>query len=115
MCSQQHLLGFKVNENRFKAKGIDAIYCISVNDGFVMHAFRKANDVKDKIIMLGDGNGSYTEALGLLKDYSSIGLGKRSKRYSMLVDNLIVKQLNIEDDDTQVSKSSSGDLLASLH
>jgi peroxiredoxin len=96
-CSAKHLPSFVQNADAIKAKGIDAIACVSVNDAFVMGAWGDQQKVGDKIMMLGDGNGELTRALGLEMDGSRFGMGKRSQRFAMIVDNGIVKQLNVEE------------------
>lgn len=96
-CSAKHLPSFVQNADAIKAKGIDAIACVSVNDAFVMGAWGEQQKVGDKIMMLGDGNGDLTRALGLEMDGSRFGMGKRSQRFAMIVDNGIVKQLNVEE------------------
>ncbi len=94
-CSAKHLPGFLDKAADLKAKGIDAIVCTSVNDVFVMGAWAKANDA-ESVTMLADGNGAFAEAVGLTMDGSKYGMGKRSQRYSMLIENCVVKQLNVE-------------------
>jgi peroxiredoxin len=94
-CSAKHLPGFLAKAADLKAKGVDAIVCTSVNDVFVMGAWGKANDA-DGITMLADGNGTFAEAVGLTMDGSKFGMGKRSQRYSMLIEDGVVKQLNVE-------------------
>ncbi|MDA0368533.1 MAG: peroxiredoxin [Proteobacteria bacterium] len=96
-CSAQHLPGFVANADKLKAKGIDTIACIAVNDAFVMSAWGKDRDVGDKILMLGDGNADLTKKLGLELDASGFGLGTRGQRFSMIVDNGVVKNLNVEE------------------
>ncbi len=96
-CSAKHLPGFVENADKLKAKGIDTIACVSVNDVFVMDAWGKAQDVGDKVLMLADGNGEFTKALGLELDASGFGMGTRSQRYSMVVEDGVVKQLNVEE------------------
>ncbi|WP_374515761.1 peroxiredoxin [Brevundimonas sp.] len=96
-CSAQHLPGFKEAQDTLKEKGVDAIACVSVNDAFVMGAWADSQGVgKDDILMLGDGNGDFTRALGLSMDAKGYGMGERSQRYSMLVKDGVVEQLNIE-------------------
>jgi glutaredoxin/glutathione-dependent peroxiredoxin len=95
-CSAKHLPGFVEKASELKQKGIDAIACVSVNDAFVMDAWGKAQNVGDKVLMLGDGNGDFTRAMGLELDATGVGLGKRSQRYAMVVDNGVIKQLHIE-------------------
>jgi glutaredoxin/glutathione-dependent peroxiredoxin len=96
-CSAKHLPGFVRHADEIKAKGIDTIACLSVNDAFVMGAWGKAQDAGDKMMLLADGNGDFTHAVGLEMDGSKYGMGKRSQRYSMLVDNGVVKQLYVEE------------------
>lgn len=95
-CSAQHLPGFLNNADALKAKGVDTIVCLSVNDAFVMGAWGEAQNVGDTVLMAADGNGEFTAAAGLEMDGSGFGLGSRSQRYSMYVEDGIVKQLNIE-------------------
>ena len=94
-CSARHLPGFVEKGGDLKAKGVDEIACVSVNDAFVMGAWAKSADASD-ITMLADGNGDFAEALGLTMDGSKFGLGQRSQRYSMLVEDGVVKRLNVE-------------------
>ncbi len=96
-CSMNHLPGFLANAEAFKAKGVDAIAVTSVNDAFVMNAWAKQTEALDKIIFLADGNGTFAKALDLTLDLTERGLGVRSQRYSMLVEDGVVKQLNVED------------------
>ena len=95
-CSARHLPGFKDHLADFKAKGVDAIACVSVNDAFVMKAWGESQSVLGDILMLGDGNGDFTKALGLEMDASKFGMGVRSQRYSMIVEDGVVKELNVE-------------------
>lgn len=93
-CSEAHLPGFVVAADELKAKGVDAIICLSVNDAFVMNAWGKAQNAEN-LMMVADGDGSYTKALGLEMETGAFG-GTRSQRYSMIIDNGIVTHLNIE-------------------
>src|SRR6516164_9842946 len=86
-CSAKHLPGFIQNADAIKRKGVDAIACLSVNDAFVMGAWGDQQGAGDKVAMLADGNGDFTRQLGLEMDASRFGMGKRSQRFSMLVDN----------------------------
>ena len=95
-CSAKHLPGFIQQAGALKAKGIDAIVCLSVNDAFVMGAWGDAQGAGDTVMMLADGNGDFTRAVGLELDGTKFGMGKRSQRYSMVVDNGAVKVLNVE-------------------
>ena len=95
-CSAKHLPGFVEKAAAIKAKGVDTIACLAVNDAFVMDAWGKAQNVGDKVHMLADGSCAFSKALGLELDLNAAGLGMRGKRFSMLVDNGVVKQLNVE-------------------
>ncbi len=95
-CSAQHLPGFVGHADEIKGKGVDTIACVSVNDAFVMAAWGEDRDVGDKVMMLADGNLDLTNKLGLELDGSKFGLGQRSQRYSMIVDDGVVTNLNIE-------------------
>jgi peroxiredoxin len=95
-CSAKHLPGFVQNAEAIKGKGIDTIACLAVNDAFVMGAWGKAQNTDGKVLMLADGNGTFTKELGLEMDGSGFGLGSRSKRYAMVVENGVVKTLNVE-------------------
>ncbi len=95
-CSAQHAPGYIQNADALKAKGIDEIWCISVNDAFVMGAWGRELKATGTVRMLADGNAAFTKALGLDADFSKFGMGTRSQRYSLLVDDGVVKQLNVE-------------------
>jgi len=95
-CSAKHLPGFKEHVADFRAKGVDTIACVSVNDAFVMKAWGENQGVGQDILMLGDGNGDFTKAIDLVMDGSKFGMGVRSQRYSMLVEDGVVKELNVE-------------------
>ena len=95
-CSARHLPGFKEHVADFRAKGVDTIACVSVNDAFVMKAWGESQGVGDDILMLGDGNGDFAKAVGLEMDASKFGMGGRSQRYSMLVKDGVVAELNVE-------------------
>ena len=95
-CSAKHLPGFKQSSTDLKAKGVDEIACLSVNDAFVMRAWAEDQAVGEDIVMLGDGNAEFTKAIGLEMDGSKFGMGARSQRYSMIVEDGVVKQLNVE-------------------
>jgi peroxiredoxin len=96
-CSARHLPSFRDAAADLKAKGVDTIACTAVNDHFVMGAWAKDQGVADDILMLSDGSGDFARALGLDADFSKFGMGPRSKRYSMLVKDGVVKQLNVEE------------------
>jgi len=95
-CSAKHVPSYVANYDKLKAKGVDAIACMSVNDAFVMGAWAKNQKSDDKIRMLADGSAEYTKALGLEFDLAGRGMGLRCQRFSMLVDDGVVKKLNIE-------------------
>ncbi len=95
-CSARHLPGFVEKADQFKAKGVDEVACTAVNDAFVMAAWAKANGVDDRVTMLADGNGTFAQALGLVMDGSKFGLGQRTQRYAMLVNDGVVEQLHVE-------------------
>src|SRR5260221_6308447 len=95
-CSAKHVPGFVQTDAALKAKGVDAVACLSVNDAFVMGAWGKDQKADGKVAMLADGNGDFTRAIGLELDATANGLGKRSKRYAMVVENGVVKTLNVE-------------------
>ena len=95
-CSARHLPSYVEKAGELKAKGVDEIACISVNDPFVMSAWNERDGSSD-ITMIADGNGEFTEALGLSFDGSKFGMGKRGQRWSAIVDDGVVKQLNVEE------------------
>jgi peroxiredoxin len=95
-CSAKHLPSFRDKAAELKAKGVDLIACTSVNDAFVMGAWGNDQSVGEGILMLGDGNGAFAKAIGLEMDATGFGMGARSKRYSMLVKDGVVKELNVE-------------------
>lgn len=96
-CSARHLPSFRDKAAELKAKGVDAIACTAVNDHFVMGAWAKDQNVADSIMMLADGSGEFARAIGLDADFSKFGMGPRSKRYSMLVKDGVVENLNVEE------------------
>ena len=96
-CSMNHLPGFLRELEAIKAKGVDTIACTSVNDVHVMNAWAKSTGAEGKIMMLADGNGDFARAVGLNVTLTAAGMGERSRRYSMIVDNGVVKALNVEE------------------
>ena len=112
-CHKNHLPGFVKNADAIKAKGVDTIAVTAVNDGFVMDAWKKASNA-DSVEFLADGNGDFAKAIDLTMDASGNGLGLRSKRYSMLVDDGVVKKLNIEDAPGKAEVSGADALLKQL-
>jgi peroxiredoxin len=113
-CSQRHLPGYVDKAADIKAKGVDEIVCVAVNDVFVMTAWGKEQRAEGKVRMLADGSGDFVRALGLELDMTKSGLGKRSQRYSMLVDNGVVKSLNVEQQPGQVEASGADAMLRTL-
>ncbi len=111
-CSARHLPGYVEKAAELKAKGVDEIVATAVNDAFVMGAWNKAAG-SDDITMLADGNGDFAEAVGLTMDGSGFGLGKRGQRFSMIVDNGVVTELNVEAPG-DFSVSSAEHMLAQL-
>ncbi|MBS0504708.1 MAG: peroxiredoxin [Proteobacteria bacterium] len=95
-CSARHLPGFIDHLDDLKAKGVDEVACTAVNDPFVMAAWAKQAGAEGKVTMLADGSATFAKTLGLDADFSKIGMGTRSKRYSMIVDDGVVKELNVE-------------------
>jgi len=96
-CSAKHLPGFVQNADALKAKGVDTIACMSVNDVFVMDAWGKDQSTAGKVEMLADGNGDFAEALGLGLDLKNFGMGARSQRFSLIAEDGVVTHLNVED------------------
>jgi peroxiredoxin len=112
-CSAKHVPGFKANAAALKAKGVDTIACVSVNDVFVMKAWGESQGVGDDIVMLADGNGDFTKAVGLELDAKGFGMGLRSQRYSILVKDGVITELNVENGG-EFKVSSAEYLLAQL-
>ncbi len=113
ICSAAHLPGYVVHHEAIKAKGVDTIACISVNDPFVMDAWGKSQNVDGNILMLGDGSATFTEAVGLTLDRTAVHLGMRSRRYAMVVDDCVVTHLNLEEA-TDLTVSDAETVLALL-
>ena len=95
-CSARHLPSFVEKADELKAKGVDEIACTAVNDAFVMGAWSKSANAGDAVTMLADGNGAFAEAVGLTMDGTAFGMGKRGQRFSMIVNDGVVEQLNVE-------------------
>lgn len=113
-CTKNHLPGYITNAAAIKAKGIDTIAVTGVNDQFVMDAWKKASGGEGKVEFLADGNGDFAKAIDLTLDASGNGLGLRSKRYSMVVEDGVVKSLNIEEAPGKAEASGADALLKSL-
>ncbi|KAJ0973463.1 hypothetical protein J5N97_021422 [Dioscorea zingiberensis] len=107
-CSQKHLPGFVEKTGELRAKGVGAIACVSVNDAFVMRAWKESLKIGDEVMLLSDGNGDFTRALGVELDMRDkpVGLGIRSRRYAMLAEDGIVKVLNLEEGGAFTSSSA---------
>ncbi|KAJ6845314.1 putative peroxiredoxin-2E-1, chloroplastic [Iris pallida] len=114
-CSQKHLPGFVQSSSELRARGVDVIACVSVNDAFVMKAWKEDLKVGDEVLMLSDGNGDFTRALGVELDLSDkpVGLGVRSRRYALLAEDGVVKVLNLEEGGA-FTNSSAEDMLKAL-
>jgi peroxiredoxin len=112
-CHQQHMPGFVARYDELKSKGIDVIACTAVNDAFVLDRWAKDTSAAGRIMMLSDGNAEFTKKIGLDIDLSAFGLGIRSKRYAMLVEDGVVKVLNI-DESPPVHDKSSAETLCSM-
>ena len=113
-CSMKHLPGFLQHAAEFRAKGVDALACVSVNDAFVMSAWGEKLGVGDEIQLLADGSGAFTEAMGMELDASAFGLGRRSQRYSMLLQDGIIRILNLEENASNAEASGAETLLRQL-
>jgi glutaredoxin/glutathione-dependent peroxiredoxin len=113
-CNNNHLPGFLKNADAFKGKGIDTIAVTGVNDVFVFDAWKKSTGAGGKIEFLSDGNAEFAKALDLALDGSGVGLGTRSKRYAMLVEDGVVKKLNVEDVPSKAESSSAENLLKQI-
>ncbi len=113
-CSAKHVPGFLANADAIKAKGVDTIACLSVNDAFVMGAWGKDQGVGDKILMLADGSAEFTKAVGLELDLTARGMGVRSHRYAMVVEDGVVRTLDVEENPGGLDVSSAESVLGSL-
>ena len=111
-CSAKHLPGFVEHSDAIKAKGVDTIVCIAVNDAFVMAAWGRDQNVGDKVMMVADGSALFADAVGLKLDLSERGMGMRCKRFSMLVQDCVIKSLNI--DGPTFEKTSAEQMLSDL-
>jgi peroxiredoxin len=113
-CHAKHVPSYLEHLDALTAKGVDTIACLSVNDAFVLDAWAKSVGAEGKIVLLADGNATFTKAVGLDFDGSGFGLGTRSKRYAMLVDNGVVKALNVEESPGVMEVSGADRILAAL-
>ena len=113
-CSAKHLPGFIQNADALKAKGVDTIACVAVNDVFVMGAWGKDQGAGDKVVLLADGNADYTKALGLELNASGFGMGTRGERFAIVVENGVATQVHREAAASDVKASSAENILANL-
>ena len=113
-CSKTHLPGFVENAAAFKAKGVDTIACMAVNDVFVMDAWGKGGGAAGKILMLADGNATYTKALGLELDASGFGMGIRGQRFALVAKDGVVEKIMVEPSAGQCTVSGGGSVLSNL-
>ncbi len=113
-CHLKHVPSFLERFDELRAKGVDTVACVAVNDPFVLDAWCKALGAEGRILMLADGNATFTRAIGLAFDGSALGLGTRSKRYAMLVEDGVVKALFVEDAPGQVEVSGADSILKAI-
>jgi peroxiredoxin len=113
-CHRNHLPGYVAQADAIKAKGVDAIVVTAVNDVFVMTEWGKQSGCGDKIELISDGNGDFAKALGLTMDGSGFGLGTRSQRYSMVVEDGVVKAINVEDAPSKAQHSGADNIMKDL-
>lgn len=113
-CSNQHLPGYISKAETLREKGVDTIICLSVNDAFVMDAWGKQQNAGDKVMMLADGNGDFTRAIGLEMDGAGFGMGTRSLRYSMIVRDGVVETLNLEGNPGEALVSGADNMLSQI-
>jgi peroxiredoxin len=113
-CSKTHLPGFVQNREQLRAKKVDTVACLSVNDVFVMDAWGKSSGADGKVVMLADGNAAYTKSLGLELDASGFGMGTRSQRFAMVVNDGVVEKLMVEPSAGECTISGGPSVLDSL-
>ena len=113
-CSAKHLPGYIQNADALKAKGVDTIACMTVNDAFVMGAWGKDQGAGDKVVMLADGSAAMAKAMGLDLDLTARGMGMRATRFSMLVDNGVVKAVNLEPNPGEAAASGAEAMLGQV-
>jgi peroxiredoxin len=113
-CHIKHLPGFVESADDFKKEGVDTVACVAVNDPFVLDTWANASGAKGKVLFLSDGNAEFTKKIGMDFDGSGIGLGTRSKRYAMLVEDGVVKALNVEDSPGVAVESTAAKMLERL-
>lgn len=113
-CSESHVPGYLEHDAAIRAKGVAAVACLSTTDFFVMDAWGKSLGVGDRIDMLADGNHEFTRAAGMTLDLSAGGLGERSQRYAMVIDDGVVSHIAVESNPSEATSSSAGDILQQL-
>ncbi len=113
-CHAKHLPSYLENLDALKAKGVELVACVAVNDAFVLDAWGRQHGLEDKILLLADGNAAFTKAIGLDFDGSAFGLGTRSKRYAMLLEDGVVKALHVEESPGVMEVSGADRILAAL-
>ena len=113
-CHNNHMPGFVENSSAIREKGVDEIAVVAMNDPFVMGAWKEASGADGKVAFIADGNGDFTKAIGMDADLSVAGLGTRSKRYSMIVEDGVVSHLNVEDNPGEASVSGAATLMSQL-
>ena len=113
-CHRGHMPGYVENADAFRARGVDEVAVLAVNDAHVMKAWREASDAKGKVTFLADGSARYATALGLDLDAADFGMGTRAKRFAMLVEDGTVREMGVEDSPGEVGVSSADEMLAKL-
>ena len=114
VCSNKHLPSYKDNIDKIRSKGIDKVFCISVNDPYVMNAWAKISNVENEIIMLADPFGDFAKKLGVLVNKDAKGLGMRSNRYTMIIENKTIKYVAVEEDTGICELSAADNILSKL-
>ena len=113
-CSDQHLPGFVQHAEELRARGVDRVACVAVNDAFVLDAWARANDVGDTVLMLADGNAEFATAMGLEMDSRAFGMGIRSQRYVAVLDDGVVQELRVDENPLSTDASSADAILTAL-
>lgn len=113
-CTKAHLPSFVKGADELAGKGVDKVFCVAINDAWVMDAWAESQGAKGKVSMLADGNGTFADALGLSFDGSGFGLGKRSLRYAAVIEDGVIAKLDVEDSPSSVSVSACENVLAQL-
>ena len=114
VCSNKHLPSYKDNIDKIRSKGVDKVFCISVNDPYVMNAWAKVSEVENEIIMLADPFGDFAKKLGVIVNKDAKGLGMRSNRYTMIIENEVIKYVAIENETGICEISAADNVLSKL-